>query len=88
MVILSILWVVVLLGLFNWATPDERYPKQLDQRLSYDCIWLGTVSLLLYCHYALMARGGYGGLAIALDIGAIVLYAGLHYGGRHFHRLL
>lgn len=88
MLILSILWVLVLLGMCQWMTPDPRYPKQFDQRFSYDCIWIGTVSLLVYCHYALMAKGGYGELAIVLDVVAVMLYACLHYGRAHFRGLL
>ncbi len=56
----------ILLGLFHWSNPDPQYPTALGQRISYDCIWLGTVGLLVFIHYSLMAKGGYGTLAITL----------------------
>ena len=32
MLILSILWVLILLGLFHWSNPDQHYPKEFGQR--------------------------------------------------------
>ncbi len=84
MLILSVLWVFILLGLFHWSSPDQQYPKEFDQRASYDCIWLGTVGLLIYLHYSLMAKGGYGELAIVLDLLAAGLFFLLGYVRNYF----
>lgn len=88
MLILSILWVLILLGLFHWSNPDQHYPKEYGQRASYDIIWLGTVGLLVYIHYSLMAKGGYGVLAITLDLVATALFFILGYARNHFHKTL
>jgi len=86
--ILSVLWVLLLLGLFHWSSPDQQYPKELGQRVSYYCVWLSTVGLLVYLHYTFMAKGGYGVLAITLDLLAAALFFMLGYARNYFHKSL
>ena len=74
MLVLSICWVMLLLGLLYGSSPDSSYPREIEQRVIYYGVWLLMLGLLVNIHYRLMAHSGHGSMAVLLDVSALGLF--------------
>ena len=77
MLLLSVCWVLLLLGVLSWVTPDARYPRGREAGVFYYSVWSLLLSLLVYLHYQMMAHAGYGELAVFLDVCAVGAFSAL-----------
>jgi len=79
LIIGSIIWVLLLIGLLSLVIPSEPMQREPGANATYYAVWLLMLGLALFLHYQVMADLHHRNLAILTDVIGVLSFVGLHY---------
>ena len=75
----SIIWVLLLIGLLALVIPSEEMRRDPGANSTYYAVWIILLSLAFFLQYQYMSSIHHRALAITTDVIGLLLFLGLQY---------